>query len=1082
VAKSKTEEAKPEPKWKERPRRKTRRRRRRRLILCLVIVLIIAGFMLLQARLPRLVERALEKAYAVDASVGGASLSWPGAVTVSNIELRRASDTTRLGSIGRAEVSLRLRDLLAGRIRPDSLDIEDVQLLLRKGDEEIRRGKGSPSDYPIKVTRLTTEVEGPWTGSGRGLVFSGVAFALQPQASGCLSVEGSGWNSAVGPFRLSGVLGGDVLDTRVALSFSEVPLGAELREVLPKPVAEAVENLDPVGGAALTAVVSVPRDGKTSDGPEFEWRMTLRGVSISVPRLDQRLTDVRASIEGSTTEFTVSEATANYRSALLSCNAHSVPSAGSIGLRLSARARDVSATPDLLPLLPPRAREAIEKLNVSGGQLDIDLEMRLPSLSRTKDGQPPRPDFVRADVSLRNCSATPDIFPYPLSRITGRVSVGLDKLVVTSPIVGWHGDGSVKLTGTIALRRSAGSDIVVEARELAVDDALTRAISAVGKPVAEAWNTYSLEGGTLDALISSRRPPGGKKEDTDWSVRLSFDGCSASYRGYPYALTGLTGGVDIRPGRVFVKNLTGWHGRATVRVSGWADIGKERKDLRLQIRGTNVPLNEDLAAGLPAEARKTWDRFRPTGAADIEVVVSTPTREGKAADVRVDAALKGCHAQIPAGDKAVPLTDVKGRLEVHGNVIRLTGLSATCLGGRATTSAIIVRAGDVTKLQGELVGGGFSVEEILGLLSEDSAQRAGFLHPSGTLNLPNLRFDVIQHPGRPLDIEYECAGELRNAQVAIPTVGVGGEDWAPGGELKLSEITGRFDINNERGRAAAGTFKLDQLRVLNGTMRNVTGRMRKTGPVLTLEQVRGEMYGGRIEADFRGAADLLFFNTQVRVIGMDMARVASETGLTGERVWGYLEGGLQLSGERVARPDGDATWRLTGGGSFQIDRANLGKTPLVRSVLSYKTFLLGEEPVVRAAKMDFEIDSTRLKLHKIALVGSSGSTRGVGVIDYGGDRAIELYFYRRREGSLLPRVPVIHLIGKGLNWAVDKIQNQMVIVKVTGTLKEPKVTPVVLKAAREQVQRYIIFNLWEQERERAARRDTDEALADERDG
>ena len=35
---------------------------------------------------------------------------------------------------------------------------------------------------------------------------------------------------------------------------------------------------------------------------------------------------------------------------------------------------------------------------------------------------------------------------------------------------------------------------------------------------------------------------------------------------------------------------------------------------------------------------------------------------------------------------------------------------------------------------------------------------------------------------------------------------------------------------------------------------------------------------------------------------------------------------------------------------------------------------------------------------------------------------------------------------------------------VTGTLKNPKVSGVVLKDAGEQVRRYIIFNLWEQQK------------------
>ena len=76
------------------------------------------------------------------------------------------------------------------------------------------------------------------------------------------------------------------------------------------------------------------------------------------------------------------------------------------------------------------------------------------------------------------------------------------------------------------------------------------------------------------------------------------------------------------------------------------------------------------------------------------------------------------------------------------------------------------------------------------------------------------------------------------------------------------------------------------------------------------------------------------------------------------------------------------------------------------------------------------------------------------------DMAIDLYFYRKRRGSLLPNIPVIELIGKGLGWVVEKVQNQLVVVHAGGTLTEPEISAILLKDASEKARQYIIFNVW----------------------
>ena len=1067
--------AEKKPPVDKRKRRKKVRRRRRR-IACLVLLLIVIGVMVLHARLPGIIVGALESELGVLAEVGDASFSWPDSIIIKDLTVRRKADGSELGSVGRARVQCRFLDLLTASIRPASADVDDVRLSLREGDRGLVRsgeGGGVP-DFPLRIRRLSIDYTRA-KDAGRKLSVGGVAVVLEPRASGCTSIEGSGASSPMGPFYLSGILGGDVLDSRVRMSFPRVRLNTDARDLLPPGAARAFAKLNPTGGGALTADLTVPRDKtKRASGANLTWRMALKGVSFKLPQLSEHVTDVNAIVEGTVENFTltdlaVTDATGNYQSTLLSSRIHSLPASKSFGLRISVTAKDIRPTADVMNLLPPKIRAVVERFHMADGRIDLVLEMRLPTLERQADGRPPKADFVRADVTLRDCVAKPEWFPYRLNRIVGKFSVGMEELVITSPIVGWHGGGSVSMTGTIGVKKEgAQSEIVVVMRDLDVDSELESAIAGMGAKTIKAWRRYSLKGGTIDADLNIR---GSLKRGAklDWAMRLSLDGCSGSYDGFPYALTGLTGSVDVRPKRVLVKNLAGWHGDTTVRVTGWVDAADERRSMRLQVRGTDVNLDDDLANALPADARKAWDRFRPAGVADVNVVLSTPTKAGVACDVRVSASLKGCNARVPVSGKWVSVEDVSGRLEIFGDVVRLAGLKLKCLGGSAAIDATIVRAAGLMKLAGDLTGEGLSAAELIGLLPADAAEGAQFLAPSGKVSVDKLSFDVIDRDGRKADVAYECRGRLADARIAIPMAGVSGKE-AAGSQLALSEINGRFNIENERGRAVAGAFELEQVRLLHGTMRNVVGRIRKTGPIFVLEDVRGEMYGGRVEASFKGAADLLFFSTRVRVIGMDIARLATETDLTKERVWGNLEGGVQLNGERIVRRGKDALWHLGGSGSFRIDRANLGRTPLVKSVLSYKG-LFGAEPIITDAKVAFEIDSSQLKIHKMILRGESGATRAVGTIDYDNDMAVDLYFYRKRKGSLLPNLPVVDLIGKGLNWVVEKAWNGLVVIHVTGTLAEPNISPVMTKDVKdvgEQVWRHIIFNVWKQEEEGAA--------------
>jgi hypothetical protein len=1011
--------------------------------------------------LPAIATEALERRTPFRVRVGEARYAWPATVTLEGVTFRRADDS-RVAVIPLIRVRCSLGELLGGRVALESLLIDRPTLTVRPGDHELlKRREGVVPDYPMQVRGLAVTVqragrEDPW------LALTEVGLTLDPQSPGCLSVEGSGTSAVGGRFAVSGVLGGDLIDSRLRVSCPRVEISPGLARLLPGDAAAGWRGLEPAGEASLDVDVTVPRGGT---GParriDVLWRLAIRDASLRPPGFPKPITHLDARIEGTAAGLTIRQAAGEYDGALLTCRGYSVRRGNARGLNLRGSARGLRPTPQTLGLLPERARRALRDLHLEDGSLDGDLEIRLLA---GPEGATLRPDFVRARLNLRGCRIRPTWFPYEVRRITGAFTADLDGVAITTPLTGWHGGGTVQVTGTYgrAGERFEG-DLTIRANDLPVDEDLEHAVKATGALAARTWDAYSLEGGTLDLELKLKGPLDGSRMPV-WTAELAPNGCSGTYRWFPYRLTGLAGRVNVRPGRVSLDGLTGWHGSTAVRVAGWVNTAPRPRELNVEVRGSDVRLDSDLLGALPEKWRVVWRRYGLTGQADIDVALSTPTRDGVPVDVRVTAELKNSSVSPNVGEKPLRMTEVSGRVEIFGNVCRLTGLRARCLGGRTRIEGTVIAMAGVTKVTGEVSTENVSLKKLLGLLPTETEQQVRLFRPYGTLAVQGGEFDVILRPGREPDAQYSWTVDLRDAGVSIPMLGSGerAANGAPG-RLALSEMNGRLRVENRRGRPAAGWFELDKVRLGNGTIRNIVGKITRTGPVFSLDDVRGEMYGGQIEASFKGATDLLFFRSRARVSGIDVARLCRETGLTTERVWGKLRSAVYLNGERVTTQEGRPSWRLQGHGSLDIDRANLGRTPLVRSILSYKAFLLGQESVVQAAQTDFEIESRRLVIDKLVLSGPALSTRAVGTVNLARELELDLYFYRKAKGSLLPDLPVIDLVGKSLNRVIEIIQNQVVIVHVVGTLRNPRVEPAVFNDLSEQFRRYLIMNVKEQE-------------------
>ena len=98
-------------------------------------------------------------------------------------------------------------------------------------------------------------------------------------------------------------------------------------------------------------------------------------------------------------------------------------------------------------------------------------------------------------------------------------------------------------------------------------------------------------------------------------------GVSAAYIGFPYRLHDVTGTVHFRrDGKVALKDLGGVHGEARVVVNGLQG-GFDSQFTELDIRGENVPLDQDLLDCLSPAYRALCRRFDAQARMNLHVLV-----------------------------------------------------------------------------------------------------------------------------------------------------------------------------------------------------------------------------------------------------------------------------------------------------------------------------------------------------------------------------------------------------------------------------------------------------------------------------
>jgi hypothetical protein len=451
------------------------------------------------------------------------------------------------------------------------------------------------------------------------------------------------------------------------------------------------------------------------------------------------------------------------------------------------------------------------------GRLSLSAKLR-----RLADGR----IVLNGTARAHGMSCVYRAFPYPVKELSGSIRFSNEKVTLVD-LTGRHGPGRLTVRGEVDPRTSRRYDVTVSARDVALDEALRNALP---KGAAAVWDGFR-PAGAADGSVRVRRA--GDDQPESLEITFTLDGAaSASWKGFPYRLAKLAGEVRITNDRVEVKSVRGRHGRAQCTVDGTIlSASDSQQETRLTVLASDLPLDADLVAALPATARKAVKSLRVTGRAE-RATARVRHRTGERLDFRVEARLRGATFRPEAFPYLV--TDANGVVTVQPDRVILEGIRGrhgpTAL--KIDGQALLIEKGPGLDLGIQAVGLLLDAE-LFEALPPKVKRFWRRLSPSGRADVDLALRHRLPEADKELDYELTVRARgmgLRSDEFPYPLQGVTGRAILTPGRVRLEDM-----------KAARGEAEL----VINGEL--------TTGP--QVERARLAVRGRRVPIDreFLGA-------------------------------------------------------------------------------------------------------------------------------------------------------------------------------------------------------------------------------------
>ncbi len=251
------------------------------------------------------------------------------------------------------------------------------------------------------------------------------------------------------------------------------------------------------------------------------------------------------------------------------------------------------AVPDANAQLGPLRwlAEHLHETYQPSGTFDLDV-----TLQRDANG----PIRLDGTASPNNLAGMYRYFPYPVEGVNGTLWFN-EKGVTRMELAAHHKQASVAIAGTFTHDPNGlGMDVTVRGRDIPFDQKLT---DALDPNFAEVLASYRPKG-QANAIVHVNKTIDADDPNVVVDIRPAGN-ASIAYEEFPYRLERVTGRILIGNYRASIEDLTGFSGKAKVRIAGTVlQPDGNRPIIDLTISAGDVPIDRKLTDALdPNSAR-----------------------------------------------------------------------------------------------------------------------------------------------------------------------------------------------------------------------------------------------------------------------------------------------------------------------------------------------------------------------------------------------------------------------------------------------------------------------------------------------
>jgi hypothetical protein len=650
----------------------------------------------------------------------------------------------------------------------------------------------------------------------------------------------------------------------------------------------------------------------------------------------------------------------------------------------------------------------------------------------------------RLNISVRDCTAAFEHFPYPIHNISGTIHPLLDEsgqVFFKYEFNGTAGRRPISASGWTRPKSLGGSTRCdLSCQGLPIDETF---LSACREQVQNSLRSLNLQG-VADLQLKAFRQAG-EDQPFEFTLDIGVRDARCEFDRFPYPVQELTGRVkfDSRENVWFFEDLKGRHGDALVTASGTFSRQASPERLELKILLSDAPLDHQLEHAMREKFHRVWEELAPTGRATALAHIRwIPAKD------QIDVELPNIFVQngtLLLKEFRYLLENVNARLSYSDGRVEIKEVKATHDETRFQAEGeYLTESDDLWRLRFHklIVDDLVPDRHFRKALPEAMRGSLDSLDPQGRVSLqaklvefrgsnrPNTTVTAAWNlDGYVAGIDFFAGLEITNAHGMFSSHGRWDGRVVEGGgtidldsaiclDQQLTQIRGPYRVRDTEivvgSREALENKPTDRAQSANLTARAIGGLLRIDAKVLVGEEKKDE-YGRLI-------GEPTNYRVRANLSGGRLEEFARRNLTDAGTLRGVINGDVYLQGV------GEDPKNLEGWGSFEIRPAAIYELPVMLKI--FQRLNVVAPPDNRAfdeAIVKFRIRNELFDFSTIDLLGNTLSMRGNGTARF--DGMLNLTFY-----SIDPKyqlaVPILREI-------ISSANHGLVAVQVTGPVRDP---------------------------------------------